>query len=692
MVPQEPDSDTNGGPTRRKGQFEPEPFGKYFLLDRVAIGGMAEIFRARTYGHGGFEKELVIKRILGHLTDDSEFVTMFIEEAKLTVQLQHPNVVQVYDFGKIRENYFLAMEGVYGKDLKTISQKVADKRQQLPLQFSAFMAHEAAKGLYYAHNKKDEKGLDINIVHRDISPTNVIVGFDGQVKLLDFGIAKAENSAIRDTEGVLKGKFEYMSPEQAQGKIVDHRSDIFSLGICLWEMITQRRLFKSEKKLETLERIRNCDIPQVRVVNPEVPVPLEHIVNKALAKEPRDRYQDAEQMRHELEEYLKPTGINELTLDVSDWMQDLFILEMEQERLRLEAAREQAAALASMEDNLDLDAGMDMEYDDDLGLDFDSEDELDTIESEDGEDDVGPVAGPTTTAAPVEEPKRKIPGLLWVGLFLFILGGLGGGIALIAMMTGETTDPVTDTDSDTTPQFGILDLRITPAEAARGATILLNEEAIEVPFNELQPDTQYKLVVKKEGFVSFEDAFKVAAGERYRMNAQLQPEEQEPVTATVEKQTPKEPPTPTVEKPAIIWRSSPSGASVNVDGRKIGTTPYRWEGGSAGRSYSATMSKSGYEDGSASATFPSNGSVTANGTLAKLPDKSEPGYLTINARPWAEVYVDGVKVGNTPIGRHQVEPGSHTVRLVCPPLDAERTISVTVGAGETKPVSADLEE
>jgi len=686
---------TNGGPTRRKGQFEPEPFGKYFLLDRVAIGGMAEIFRARTYGHGGFEKELVIKRILQHLTDDSEFVTMFIEEAKLTVQLQHPNIVQVYDFGKIRENYFLAMEGVYGKDLKTISQKVADKRQQLPLQFAAYMAHEAAKGLYYAHNKKDEKGLDINIVHRDISPTNVIVGFDGQVKLLDFGIAKAESSAIRDTEGVLKGKFEYMSPEQAQGKIVDHRSDIFSLGICLWEMITARRLFKSEKKLETLERIRNCDIPQVRVVNPEVPVSLEHIVNKALGKEPRERYQDAEQMRHELEEYLKPAGINELTLDVQDWMQDLFILEMEQERLRLEAAREQAAALASMEDNLDLDAGLEYDDDDDLGLDFDSEDDLDTIESEDDEDDVvsQPAAAPTTTAPPVEEPKRKIPGLLWVGLVLFIVGGLGGGVALIAVMTaGETPEPVTDTDTDVGPQFGILDLKIEPAEAADGATILLNQQTIEVPFNELKPDTDYKLVVKKEGFVSFEDAFKVAAGERYRMKAQLQPVKDEPVTGTVEAPTPKEPTTPREEKPAIIWRSTPSGASVSVDGRTIGTTPYRWQSGSAGRSYQATMSKDGYEDGSTSATFPGSGSVTAKATLAKLPDKTSPGYLTINARPWAEVYVDGVKVGNTPIGRHEVTPGSHTVRLVCPPLDAERTISVTVGAGETKPVSADLEE
>ncbi len=683
MEPHDPSSTSSAGSGRRPGQFDPVPFGKYFLLDRIAVGGMAEIFRARAYGHAGFEKELVIKRILSHLTENEDFVTMFIDEAKLTVQLTHPCIVQVYDFGKSRDHFFLAMEGVYGKDLKTVSAKLDDKHQQIPMQFAAYVAHEAAKGLYYAHTKRDERGQPLNIVHRDISPSNIMLSYDGQVKLLDFGIAKAESSAIEDTEGVLKGKFEYMSPEQAAGQLVDNRSDIFSLGICLWEMVTGRRLFKSDKKLEILERIRAADIPQVRVVNPEIPRELEHIIHKALAKEPRARYQDAEQMRHELEEYLKPTGTNELTLDVSEWMQDLFVLEMEQERLRLESAREAAQSMARMEDNLD--------------LDFEPEDEEDTIETDEEAEITGAGAPPPPPATDAgTAPKRKIPGLVWVALAALVLAVAIGAVALRAVIGGDEGGGGQAADDDATavaPKLGSLVVEIVPGEAADGAAVTLDGEAIESPVEDLEPGRTYTLKVAKEGFQDHEESFTAAAGERIRIRATMIPEGEEPATvADAATPTPAEPSTPADLGPGtIIFRSSPAGAQVVLNGNVVGNSPYRFTSGTPGRRYTATFKLDGYEDATASGTFPGEGQITARATLTKKAKPAGKATININAKPWATVYLDGKNVGNTPMST-QVDAGAHVVRLVCPPLDAEKTIPFNVTAGETRSVTADLEE
>ena len=240
--------------------FQPELFGKYFLIDRVATGGMAEIFKAKTYSTAGFEKLQVIKRILAHLSDNEDFVSMFIDEAKISVSLQHANLVQIYDFGKIRDNYYIAMELVEGKDVKQILRKLAQKRKLLPEEFAIFIAHEVCKGLDYAHKKTNLQGEPLGIIHRDMSPSNVLVSYSGEVKIADFGIAKAEMSTYNTKDGVLKGKFEYMSPEQARGEDVTQQSDIFSVGIILYEMLTGRRLFKTENEIKTLEKIKAVSI------------------------------------------------------------------------------------------------------------------------------------------------------------------------------------------------------------------------------------------------------------------------------------------------------------------------------------------------------------------------------------------------------------------------------------------------
>ncbi len=679
MGPSDPPKNAPETPPARAGRFDAEPFGKYFLIDRIAVGGMAEVFRARTYGEGGFEKELVLKRILPHLTDNADFVQMFVEEAKLTVSLQHPNIVQVYDFGKTLKHYWLAMEGIYGKDAKSLQEKLDDTGQALPVKFAAYVIHEVATGLYHAHRKSDEDGESLGIVHRDVSPSNILISYDGQVKLVDFGIAKASNSAFASTEeGVLKGKFEYMSPEQARGEasVVDPRSDVFAAGICLWEMVTGERLFKADSDLRTLDRVKSGDVPPVHELNKEIPPELGRIIHKALSLAPEDRYQDAEALRRDLEEFLKPATIHELAHDAAAWMQEFFADERKDEKQRLERGRTSAAALVRMEDTVELEL-----EDDDL-------DAVDTIE----ELPLVKLDEPIAEEPPPPRSKAWVAIAGVLGLLLILV--VGGAIA--AWQLGWI--PTATAPVDEGPRLGTLILDIQPPEAA-DAEVKLDDQVVEIPYDQLEPDRDYKLVIRKDNFEVHEESVRVGAGETLRLRPRL-------VAAVAEPETPAEPvtppppveattPTPPVEDepPALVFKSNPRGADVVIDGRVVGKSPHRYTSASPGQTVRATFKLDGYEDTPVSATFPRNGSVSARGTLARLPEKSaEPAFLRINATPWADVYVDGKNVGQTPIGSLEVEPGTHTVKLVCPPLGTEATKSVTVGPGETKPVSADLEE
>ena len=287
-------------------QFSPESFGRYFLVDKIAVGGMAEVFKAKTFSHGGFEKLLVIKRILEHLSENAEFVEMFIDEAKISVELQHPNIIQIYDFGCIHHNYYIAMECVEGKDIKGILRKLAERRKIMPTEYAIYIAHEMSKGLDYAHKRPDSQGAQLGIVHRDISPSNILVSYSGEIKIADFGIAKARISGYNTQDGVLKGKFEYMSPEQASGHEIDARSDIFASGIILHEMLTGRRLFKTNSDIKTLERIKAVAIKPPSHLNPSIPKRLDDLVMKALSKDPGDRFADARAFQSALLEFLYP--------------------------------------------------------------------------------------------------------------------------------------------------------------------------------------------------------------------------------------------------------------------------------------------------------------------------------------------------------------------------------------------------
>jgi TonB family protein len=285
-----------------EGSDQPgERFGQYTLLERIAVGGMAEVWKARMRGVEGFQKTVAIKRILPHMTDNAEFVGMFIDEAKLAAQLTHPNIVHIYDLGKLGRDYYIAMEYVDGRDLRSLLNAGRRKGMPLPLGLSLLIAARVASALDYAHRKRDFEDQELGLVHRDVSPQNVLLTGDGDVKLCDFGIAKAVSKASQTQMGALKGKLQYMSPEQAWGRPVDSRSDLFSLGSVLFEMVTGERLFTGESEISVLESVRQGHTRRPSQVDPTVPREVDEIVARALGIDPKDRFQSAGEMKQRLE-------------------------------------------------------------------------------------------------------------------------------------------------------------------------------------------------------------------------------------------------------------------------------------------------------------------------------------------------------------------------------------------------------
>jgi serine/threonine protein kinase len=281
-----------------------ELYGPYRLLEKVAVGGMAEVFRAKRSGVEGFEKVVAVKRILPHLSQNKEFVDMFINEAKMVAGLTHPSIVQISDLGKIDKSYYIAMEYIHGRDLRSIQKRAKDKGLRLPLDLSVLIVSRVCASLEYAHRKKDDRGRAMLIVHRDISPQNILISFEGEVKLTDFGIAKAATKASTTDAGALRGKLLYMSPEQAWGRSMDRRSDIFSLGIVFYELVTDQRPFLGNSEMSILETVRECRVAPPTSLNPRVPEKLEGVIMKALHRNPEQRYQDATEMARDLERVL----------------------------------------------------------------------------------------------------------------------------------------------------------------------------------------------------------------------------------------------------------------------------------------------------------------------------------------------------------------------------------------------------
>jgi len=277
---------------------------RYRVIERIAAGGMAEVYRAESAGLEGFKKKVAIKRVLPHLAEKREFIGMFLDEARLSAHLNHSNVVQVFDIGQGDNTYFIVMEMVDGADLKAIAEHHRAQGRSFPVEEACLICVRLCEGLAYAHEMVGEDGLGLGIVHRDMSPPNVLITRYGEVKIADFGLAKANSQLEQSQPGVIKGKFGYLSPEAALGRDVDARTDIFAIGIILWELLAGRRLFMGKTDLETVKMVQRAEVPDIRTINPNVPPSVTHLLGRLLAGDPTARFQTAREAGHELNQVL----------------------------------------------------------------------------------------------------------------------------------------------------------------------------------------------------------------------------------------------------------------------------------------------------------------------------------------------------------------------------------------------------
>jgi eukaryotic-like serine/threonine-protein kinase len=297
---------------------------RYTITERLDQGGMAEVFRGVAESIQGFKKSVAIKRILPNLTKNPKFVSMFLDEAKLSLYLQHANIVQVFDISKTPDAaYFLVMEYVDGCNLKSLIERQKQRGKRIEIAHAIYVMTECCKGLNYAHNLENPETMEpLGIVHRDISPPNILLSKNGEIKLVDFGLAKA-NSQIESTDpGVVKGKFSYLSPEAASGLEVDNRADVFAVGIILWELFTGRRLFYGDTDYQTVELVRQARVPSIAALNPEIEPELEGVVRKALARDPDERYQSAADMGDALAQYLFSRRMKVTARDIANLVRD----------------------------------------------------------------------------------------------------------------------------------------------------------------------------------------------------------------------------------------------------------------------------------------------------------------------------------------------------------------------------------
>ncbi len=336
----QPPADSGRAPV---GTRDVRPYGKYVLVQKLAEGGMAEIFLAKQVGVEGFEKNVVIKRMLAHLSQVPDFVSMFLDEARLAASLSHPNIVQISDLGLADGCYYICMEYLAGEDFATVCRTAKKRGQHVPLNITLRVVAEAAQGLHFAHEATDASGRPLSIVHRDISPSNIFLTYNGQVKVLDFGIAKAESRVTQTTAGVVKGKYQYMSPEQAGSGAVDRRADVYSLGVSLYEALTGVRPFAKDTDLAILNAVLKHEYPPIKQFRPDLHPEVEGIVNKAMAARAEDRYQTAGELSADIERFLGATTSGSGGLALANFMKGFFGEARMTERTRIQTLPEMQA-------------------------------------------------------------------------------------------------------------------------------------------------------------------------------------------------------------------------------------------------------------------------------------------------------------------------------------------------------------
>jgi serine/threonine protein kinase len=677
---------------------------------------MAEIYKAQLLGMSGFEKILVIKRILPHFSENEEFVTMFIDEAKIAGQLTHANIVQIFDLGKIKEDYFIAMEYIHGKDLRNVIKRAIKLEHKISVEHSVYIMREVLKGLDFAHRKKDSNNRPLNIIHRDISPQNILVSYEGEAKLTDFGIAKATTKASETQAGVLKGKFAYMSPEQASGKKLTQQSDVFAIGIILWETLTAQRLFLAKTDFATLELVREANIPPPSKINKDVPKALDRIVLRALQKKLEKRYMDANEFCEDLNKFIYSSStLDHSKLSLVPLMQTLFAPEIKKDE---EDRNEEASALMEFKEHGSKRGELPS---------FDSEStspeqyfqtpETSGHESSAAYEDSGKTIEDSYDNDAEEEmtpPRRQGSFLVKAGVSIAV------SLLLAVLYFGGMYA------FDWYNQYATLNLNSNPPDAM----VYLNKKQIgKTPIKEFQINTKEINIINVvlDGYQPASFLISV------------------PKKGNVEKTVSLD----LTSRGEILIESEPDGAEIWVDNKKVEqkNTPDTISL-APGKSYEIMVKKNGYKSyektirieanskDSITATLvksskrlkiestPEDVTVTVNGEPAEKPTPTtiqvspdemntlileKPGYkrlevklkpedvatqnvlnytlekqtleygkLSINGKGWADIYIDKQKIKTTPMVDYQIGVGSHEVRLFNPKLKKEKIYPIAI--------------
>ncbi|MBN1282313.1 MAG: serine/threonine protein kinase [Proteobacteria bacterium] len=610
------------------GDFEPKQFGKYLLLKKLAVGGMAEIYRAKTYGVDGFEKELVIKRILPHCSADKDFIDMLIQEAKLSVLLSHANIVQVYDLSKVGDDYYIAMELIHGVNLRDIMYRGREAGKPLPTAIAVYIASEICKGLDYAHRKTDQSNKPLNIVHRDISPQNILLSYEGEVKIVDFGIAKAAMNISHTLAGILKGKIAYMSPEQAMGSGVDGRTDIFSTGILLYEMLAGQKLFTGESQFEVLKKIRTTRVTEESL--PEsIPEQLKPIVVKALAYEAEGRYQTAGDMQIDLTKYLYTNHVDFSPRKLAQFIKEIFLDEMraEQEFKAKEVAAEVLTGTMNVNEGAKQVSIVHREVsaeDDTARTEKPKEKFLETMSGMPAPGrEKTPLPRPRKKPAPAAVAPRKaraglLPKALAAAAILIAVGWLAWRFIPSVPGPDEAVEAV--------PEAATGSVRV--VSTPEGALILRDGEStgLTTPavVGDLAVDKNYRFRVEKEEYSPAEMEVAITGPEEKTITLMLAP-----------------------SAGTLNISTEPSGASIFIDGKQSAmTTPAALENLPLNTDIRVVLSKPEFED------FEQVVNLTSpkpQGISTKLkPIVARLGRISISSTPeGAKVFIDGKDTGRT---------------------------------------------
>jgi eukaryotic-like serine/threonine-protein kinase len=649
-------------------------FGKYELVAKLATGGMAEIFLARMAS--GAEKLLVIKRVLPHLAEDERFISMFRDEARLASRIEHPNVCKVFELGRVGGTYFISMEYLHGVPVSRVLLKAARLEKPLDLRIVAAMIHQCCAGLHHAHELTSLDGKPLDVVHRDVSPPNIFATEEGVMKLLDFGVAKARGASQKTRTGTVKGKNSYMSPEQILGKEVDRRSDIFSLGIVMWESITASRLFSRDTDFLTFRAITEADIPDLSERRKGVPDELRRVLDRALTRECDERFRTAKEFGEALTEAMKDHGGVATVKELAAFVKTQFSRELESKaRLFLDADRGGATGdgassfdapttnlptpVPSVEIPRAVTAGGSREIPA-LDVDEPAGDSMPSIEV----DAAALEGGPVQTTAPPPAPPRagdfarreesvtplaaeieiSPPPTFFERVrnadrkqILAASAGMVGLLLLIVLFVarGGTSADAVGTDTEAAARPG--------SERVAAAT------------GEVEPKAPEPGAISGDGDGADRGTDLAIGGQAAGVDA----------TGDAPASDPPKPPQP-----------------------ETGQRGQRGESGEAGQGGETGHSGEPGEPDDSPDPAPETDSAADPGAAGKPAEPqvdARPGFLSIDSRPWAQIYVDGRNLGETPIFRAQLAPGRYRVRAVSATGDARR-FTVTIRPGRTTTV------